>query len=120
MPPENRDMSSLWDMLTAAKDVCDFTPGVRYDQYLKDRKLQLAVERSIEIIGEAARRVSQPFRETHPEIPWQSIIALRNVLAHEYAEVKQEAIWLVITENIPDLIQTLEALLTRFPPEKEP
>jgi uncharacterized protein with HEPN domain len=68
-------------MLTTAKDIRDFTSGVRYDQYLKDRKLQLAVERSMEIIGEAARRVSQPFRETHPEIPWQSIIPLRNVLA---------------------------------------
>ena len=97
MQPDSRDMSSFWDMLTAAKDIRDFTSDVRYDQYLKDRKLQLAVERSIEIIGEAARRVSQSLREAHPEIPWQSIIALRNVLAHEYAEVKQEAIWLVIT-----------------------
>jgi len=59
---------------------------VPFAQYMDDRKLQLAVERSLEIIGEAARRVSPVFRESHPEVPWRRIIGLRNVLAHETAK----------------------------------
>jgi len=69
-------------MLDSAKTIEDFVAGVSVSQYVQDRKLQLAVERAIEIIGEAARRVSEAFRDAHPEIPWKSIISQRNVLAH--------------------------------------
>ena len=80
MRPEDRDAGYLWDMLDAARTVRDFTTGLGLDQYRADRKLQLAVERAIEIIGEAARLVSASFKEQHPEIPWQQIIAQRHVL----------------------------------------
>lgn len=101
MRPENRDAGYLWDMLDAATAVADFVSGVRPADYLRDRKLQLAVERAIEIIGEAARRVSDPVKSAHPEIPWQQMVAQRNVLAHEYGEIKQERIWIVATTQIP-------------------
>ena len=78
MRPEDRDAGCLWDMLDAARTVRDFTTGVGLDEYRADRKLQLAVERAIEIIGEAARLVSASFKEQHPEIPWQQIIAQRS------------------------------------------
>jgi len=83
MPPEQRDPAYLWDMLDAARMVCQMTTGVTYDQYLANRTLQLAVERAIEIIGQAARRVSEATQNAHPEIPWRRIIAQRHVLAHE-------------------------------------
>ena len=76
-----------------------------------DRKLQLAVERALEIIGEAARLVSPPFKANHAEIQWKEIIGQRNVLAHEYGEINQERIWLVVTRRIPELIELLEPLL---------
>ena len=95
MQPENRDAAYLWDMLDAARMIEGFTTDVRFDQYMGDRKLQLAVERALEIIGEAARRVSENFKSAHPEIPWHKIIAQRNVLAHEYGEIKQDRIWRV-------------------------
>jgi len=84
----------------------------------RDRKLQLAVERALEIVGEAARRVSEAYRQAHSEIPWQAIIAQRNVLAHEYGEIKQELIWKVVTIRIPELIGLLEKLIPA-PPGKE-
>ena len=59
MRPEERDAAYLWDMLDAAHLIEGFTTGVRFEQYMDDRKLQLAVERALEIIGEAARRVSE-------------------------------------------------------------
>jgi len=80
---------------------------------------QLAVEREVEIIGEAARRVSEPFREAHPEIPWQTIIAQRNVLAHEYGEIRQDLMWRVATTRMGELILVLESLIPPLPPEPE-
>jgi len=62
----------------------------------------------LEIIGEAAGRVSTSFRNAHPEIPWRQIIGQRNVLIHEYGEIKQERIWKTVTENIPQLIELLK------------
>ena len=111
MRPEDRDAAYLWDMLDAATAVSDFVSGVRAADYLRDRKLQLAVERAIEIIGEAARRVSEPVKSAHPEIPWQQMVAQRNVLAHEYGEIKHERIWLVATTHIPELVRLLKPLL---------
>jgi uncharacterized protein with HEPN domain len=111
MRPEERDPGYVWDMLDAARSVREFTTGVTQDEFLGDRKLQLAVERALEIIGEAARLVSPPFKANHAEIPWKEIIGQRNVLAHEYGEISQERIWLVVTSRIPELIELLEVLL---------
>ena len=69
MRPDDRDAGYVWDMLDAARAVRDFTQGVTRDGYLSDRKLQFAVERALEIIGEAARLVSAGFKTNHPEIP---------------------------------------------------
>jgi uncharacterized protein with HEPN domain len=102
-------------MLDAARTVSEFTRGIRLGDYMKDRKLQLAIEREIEIIGEAARRVSDSFKEAHPEIPWRLIVAQRNVLAHEYGEIIQERIWNLATKNVPELIAKLEPLIPALP-----
>jgi uncharacterized protein with HEPN domain len=115
MRPDERDAAYIWDMLDSAKTLRDFVTGVSFYNYSQDKKLQLAVERSLEIIGEAARRVSETYRQAHPEIPWQSIIAQRNVLAHEYGEIKHEMIWKVATIRIPELISLLEILIPAPP-----
>lgn len=81
--------------------------------------LQLAVERCVEIIGEAARNISAPFKGAHPEIPWRLIIAQRNVLAHEYGEVKQDRMWSLAQNHIPILVAQLEPLLPSPPPQTE-
>jgi len=118
MRPDERDAAYLWDMLDSAKTIRDFVQGIKLHSYLKDRKLQLAIERALEIIGEAARKVSEGFKETHPEIPWRAIVGQRNVLAHEYGEVKQERLWKVATSKIPELVSLLEPLVPK-PPKPE-
>lgn len=110
MRPEGRDRAYLWDMLDAARAICVFVEGKIFRDYETDRMLRGAVERHLEIVGEAARRVSQSFRDAHPEIPWGPIIAQRNVLAHEYGEIRHERVWSVVAERIPVLIRQLEAL----------
>jgi uncharacterized protein with HEPN domain len=84
MSPDERDATYLWDMLDAARAIQDFTSSVKFHEYLQDRKLRMAVERAVEIIGEPAHHVSEAFRDAHPEIQWKRIIGQRHVLAHEY------------------------------------
>lgn len=115
MQQGDRDAAYLWDMLDAARTIREFTSGVEFKQYSQNRMLQLAVERAIEIIGEAARYVSETFKESHSEIPWRSIIAQRNVLAHVYGEIDQERIWIVVKVHIPELIANLEPLIPPLP-----
>ena len=117
MQPEQRDVAYLWDMLDAARSVREITSGVALAEYLQSRVMYRAVERELEIIGEAARHVSDAFKKAHPEIPWQKIVGQRNVLAHEYGDIKQERVWAVATKNLPDLIEQLEPLLPATPPE---
>ena len=115
MRPEERDLAYLWDMLDAARTVMEFPHGVKFQQYAEDRKLQLAVERLVEIIGEAARQVSEPFREAHPEIPSRKIVAQRHVLAHDYGDIQQERLWVLVKEHLPALVAQLDALVPPTP-----
>jgi uncharacterized protein with HEPN domain len=110
MPPEERDLALLWDMLQAAYEVRNFVAGVSARDYAKDRMRQRAVERSIEIVGEAARGISKSFKAENDAIAWRPIIAQRHIIAHEYGEVLQERVWRVATIHIPVLIEQLESL----------
>jgi uncharacterized protein with HEPN domain len=82
MPLNWRDPANLYDMLKAAEMVQHHLKSKTFEDFLRDDLLQAAVERNIEIIGEAARRISGEFKQEHPEIPWRKIIAQRNVLIH--------------------------------------
>jgi uncharacterized protein with HEPN domain len=116
MPSEKDDLAYLWDMLTAANAVGDFVRGRSIEDYLADLLLRSAVERQVEVIGEAARRVSKPFQEAHPEIPWRPIQAQRHVLAHDYGEIKHDRLWRVAVEHVPALITLLQPLVP-LPPQ---
>lgn len=109
--PGERDKAYFWDMLDAALAVEEFVRGKTYEEYLSNRMMRGAVERHIEIIGEAARRISEATRKTYPEIPWRALVGQRNVLAHEYDEVVNEAMWVVATRRVPELIAVLRKVL---------
>jgi len=118
MPVEKPDASYLWDMLDAAKAVAEFVRDRSFNDYMRNRMLRGAVERHVEIIGEAARGVSKTLRDAHPEIPWDKIIKQRHVIAHEYGDIKQELLWRVATVHVPELIAQLEPLVPESPPEE--
>jgi len=111
MKPEDRDLAYLWDMREAASDVMEFIEDVTYARFCTDKMLRYAVERRIEVMGEAAQHVSEAFKEKHPEIPWRQIIGQRNILAHEYGEILVDRIWQTAKENIPELISLLDPLI---------
>jgi uncharacterized protein with HEPN domain len=73
--------------------------------------------RRIQIIGEAARKVSEEFKEDHPEIPWNEIIGMRNKLIHEYFRIISEKVWEAVEKDIPNLIILIEPLVPAEQPE---
>ncbi len=111
MRPDGHNLALLCDMLDAARRVVRFTARGDLESYRQDEMLRSAVERQIEIIGEAARRVSDGFRAAHPEVPWRPIIAQRNILAHDYGEIEDELVWRMATVHLPALLKQLEALV---------
>ena len=115
MPPEKDDAAYLWDMLDASRAVMQFLAGRTFHEYQNDRMLRNAVERNIEIIGEAAGKVSETLKAAQPEIPWRGIIGQRNVIAHDYGEIKNDKIWRVAVEFVPVLVANLEKLVPAVP-----
>jgi uncharacterized protein with HEPN domain len=77
--------------------------------------MQDAIMRRIQIIGEAARKISSEFKETHPEISWSEIIGMRHKLIHEYFRIISEKVWETVTYDIPALIDLIEPLV---PPDQ--
>jgi uncharacterized protein with HEPN domain len=110
-----RDDAYLWDMLEAARNVVTIISGKSFADYDDDLVVRSAVERQIEILGEAANRVSVDFQNAHQQIPWRQVIGQRNVLAHEYKDIAPKLIWAVATEHIPVLIDALEPLVPDAP-----
>lgn len=69
----------------------------------------------LEIIGEAANRISVEFRNQHPEIPWRDMAGMRNILVHAYDKVELDQVWRATQESVPKLIESIEPLV---PPEE--
>jgi len=87
-----------------------YTEGGR-SAFFQDTMVQDAVIRNLEVIGEAVRNLSAEFRRKHPDTPWRSITALRNVLIHEYFGVDLEIVWRVVQRRLPILKRHVQALL---------
>lgn len=110
MPLEERDRALLYDMLDAARHLMGMWRGRSLDELLNDRTLQWATDRGFNIIGEAARRVSDATKAAHPDLDRRRIVGLRNVVVHAYEEIDYARRWRVIQEDLPKLIARIEAI----------
>ena len=97
-------------ILDAIEEIESFTAGLTREQFLTDIKTMRAVERDIEIIGEATTKIPQEIKTEYSEIPWNGMKGLRNAVSHGYAEIEYESIWDVIINKLPDLKRSLLAL----------
>ena len=88
-----------------------YTKGVSKASFLKDTLVQDAVIRQIEIIGEAAKRLSEGIRSQHTDVPWQDILGMRNKLIHDYFGVDIEKVWLTVRDDIPILKKEIARIL---------
>ena len=107
-----RDQAAyLLDMLVAARDAIEFVEDVSYQTFAMDRRTQLSVVKSIEIIGEAASRIDREIRQQHSTIPWQEIVGMRNRLVHGYFDIDLRLVWDTVQDDIPELITRLESMV---------
>jgi uncharacterized protein with HEPN domain len=106
-----RDAALLLDMLLAARDAQSFTDELDEKAFLASRLHQNAAIRSLEVIGEAAGKVSAGTQAAHAEIPWREIISMRHRLIHGYGEVRLDLVWVVVRNRLGPLIATLENIV---------
>lgn len=85
------------------------------DRFLADEAKQLALVHLIQVLGEAARRVSAETRALHPAIPWSQIIGMRHRVVHDYFAVDLEIVWAVVSSDLPELITALRAVVPESP-----
>ena len=98
-------------MLEAAREAVSFARGRSRENLAADRMLLFSLERAVEIIGEAASKVSDEFRSAHPDIPWADIVGMRHRLIHAYFDVNLDIVWTTVVGSLPALVAQLEALL---------
>lgn len=98
-------------MLEAASAALDFTEGLSKETVSSDRLIGFAVVRAIQLIGQAARNVSDEVRVANPDVPWRQMIGMRNVVVHDYADVDLGLVWKTVREDLPGLIVRLNSIL---------
>ncbi|MBI1984386.1 MAG: DUF86 domain-containing protein [Acidobacteria bacterium] len=98
-------------MLDHAREALEIVRGKTRAELDRDRVLNLAVVRLLEILGEAASRIPQEDRTAFPEIPWADIVGLRNRLIHGYDEVDFDILWQILTNDLPPLVKASERIL---------
>jgi uncharacterized protein with HEPN domain len=105
------DLIRLQHMLEAGNDALQFAFGRGRTDLERDRMLALALIKALEIIGEAASKVSENFKSEHPEIPWLEITGMRNRMIHAYYDVNLDVVWQTIKSDLPDLLKSIEKIL---------
>lgn len=99
------------DIFEAADRIRRFTTGMTFESFLADERTIDAVIRNIEIVGEAIRYIPEDIQQRHAAIAWRRIRAMRNVLIHQYDEVRLRTVWDATQTGLPLLVSQLQALL---------
>ena len=107
---ERNDSDLLADILEAAQRILTYTAESDYDGFLTDTKTQDAVIRNLEIVGEAAKNLSQAFRERHSQLPWRSMAGLRDRLIHDYFGVNLDIVWEIVSKELAAVGDSLERI----------
>jgi len=102
------------DIAESVRDIIDFTKGMSFDDFLIDKKTQYAVIRSLEIIGEAAKKIPDSIRENYPGVPWKQMAGTRDKLIHEYHGVDLAIIWAVVENELPKIKPEIDKLAADF------
>jgi uncharacterized protein with HEPN domain len=99
------------DILEAIANARSYVAGMTFERFAADTKTVRAAAYEIGVIGEAVGHLPAEVRESHPEVPWRKMQAMRNVVVHEYFRVDTRILWQTIQDDLPPLVPLLQALL---------
>ncbi len=105
---KDKDRIRIQHMIDATLEALSFVEGITEESFSKDRMIILSVIKDIEIIGEAASKMSEETKIKNPDIPWKDIIGMRNKLIHGYFEVDIKLVWNTTKNNLPSLLKALK------------
>lgn len=109
--PKRDDYLLLADMIECCKNIFEYTAQMNFEDYLSSKITKDAVVRNFEILGEAAKAMSEEIMSNHPEVEWKKLGDFRNVLIHQYFGVNHELVWQIKEDFLPDTLDFLEQLL---------
>ena len=104
----------IQDIFDCIVDVEDFTQGMEFDSFRKDRKTTFAVVRAVEVIGEATKNIPKAIRNKYPDVPWKKMAGIRDRLAHAYFGTDLEILWGVVRKDLPTLKPLIQKMLKDF------
>jgi uncharacterized protein with HEPN domain len=99
------------DMVAAGEAILRYIDGVTFEAFAANDEKRAAVERQVFVIGEAAARLADDWKQRRPAVPWRKIIGLRNLLAHGYWSIDAEELWDVARNKVPEFLTELRPLL---------
>ena len=105
------DETLLLDMLLAAQNILEFAHGLSEEDFMNSKLHQSATIREVQVIGEAARQISEQTKSKHPDIQWKAILGMRNRVIHEYFRVDLDILWQTIQNDIKPLINQIRPLI---------
>jgi len=108
------DLLYLGHMLDTARTALRLVAGKTRQDYDQDEVLRLALAHLAQVIGEAARRVSQEFCDAHPEIPWKAIVGMRHKVVHDYMDLDEEVVWDTVANELPALVKMLQEVVPSY------
>ncbi|MBI2672511.1 DUF86 domain-containing protein [Candidatus Woesearchaeota archaeon] len=97
----------LKDIIESIENIKKFTKSISKEEFIKNRLIQDAVIREIEIIGEAVKHISDDIKERYPEIEWKNISGTRDIFIHGYFQVNLEKVWDIVKNNLDNLKQNI-------------
>lgn len=108
---KDRDLRDyINDLVEACEDILSFTKGMSYSDFAGDKKTVNAVIRSLEVIGEATKKLPTSFRDNYPDIPWRQMAGMRDKLIHEYFGIDKQMVWQAIEKHIPDILPLIKEI----------
>ena len=98
------------DILESAYKIQDYTSGLNFEDFIKDSKTIDAVIRNFEIIGEAANRLSEEFKDKYPDLDWHRMRGFRNRIVHDYFGIDHSIVWLIKETFLPQMIKQIQSI----------
>jgi len=108
---EKGDRVRLLHILESAGLISEWVQDAEKEEFFADKKLQEAVIRRLEVIGEAVKNLSDQLKQKHPEVPWREISGMRDILIHEYFEVDLEEVWETAKNDVPEVVKKISVIL---------